>query len=82
MAYKFFKIEFNSPQDLSDLKKPIEVFQLFINNVGNNRLRSYNFNKYYDPNNPQNPPRIDIRMNLIFRGNWPVDLRYASTAAI
>ena len=66
MAYKFFKVEFHSVQELFDLKNPIEIFKLFVDNVGANRIRGYNFNKYYDPNHGIIHPHIDIRMNFIY----------------
>jgi hypothetical protein len=64
MPYKYFDVEFPTVETLHDLRKPIEVFKRFIEAISEERIRGWNFNKYFHP--PQEPhPKISIRINLV-----------------
>lgn len=71
MSYKSFLVRFHSVQELSGLKKPIEIYMQFIDAIGNTHISGSNFNKYSSQQQPYNP-RIEVRLNLVSDENQRV----------
>lgn len=64
VPYVSFEVEFEKPQDLNDLYKPIEVLQNVLQAIPSKNLLGYNFNRYYSPNIGLYHPNMDLRLNL------------------
>lgn len=61
MPYKYLEVELLRVEDLSDFKKPIDIFNAFIDSLRND-INGSNFNKYYDPRDPH--PCIHVRIDF------------------
>lgn len=63
MKYFVLEVELHDADKLHDLIGPIEIFNSFVEALGNDVIGS-NFNKYYNPNLAYDRPRIAVRANV------------------
>ena len=64
MTYLSYDVEFDHLEDLYDLVLPVDICLRFVSALGT-QLKSWNFNKEYDPNKGEIHPHISIRLKVL-----------------